>query len=110
MGSFKNLGAAALLQLLHGSVAHTAVTSTGFTVELGDVSYFLPPKAVATLDVTSYKHLFGTGSFAPITVVQCTECHQDDISSAAANFSESDDVFQDGFLESTFKMVLSRQI
>ncbi|CAI6314295.1 unnamed protein product [Periconia digitata] len=99
MAIFQSLGAAALL---YSNIATAAVTSTGFTVELGDISYFLPPKSVATIDVTQCKQLFGTESFVPITVVQCAECHESDIASAAAKYSQEDDVFQDGFLEAIY--------
>ncbi|PVH99545.1 amidase signature enzyme [Periconia macrospinosa] len=99
MGFSKALGAAALL---YSNVASATVTSTGFTVELGDVSYFLPPKAVTAIDVTKYKHLFGTGSFVPFTVIECTECHEKEISSAVEKYLQKDDVFQSGFLQAIY--------
>ena len=80
---------------------HAAVSSTGFTVSLGYVSYFLPPGSVATVSVINeLKASFeDNGPFVPITVVESTEQGAQEISSIATKYLAQDDVFQLGFLE-----------
>jgi hypothetical protein len=85
------------------AVVSAAVSSTGFTVELGGVSYFLPPKAVATIAVDECKSLFANTMFAPFTVVHGSGSA--DMESATAKYLEEDDVFQEGFLEGMFMVI-----
>jgi len=99
-----------LRSLLVASLACCAVvsgklSSTGFTVELGGVSYFLPPKVVTTIAVDECKSLFSDAMFAPFTVVQGTGVSAADITSATAKYLEEDDVFQEGFLEGMFAII-----
>lgn len=90
---------AAILGFLLRSV-NAAVSSTGFTVSLTDVSYFLPPGSVATISVAEeLKVAFSNGPFVPFTVVQSTGYSTAEISSIAAKYLAEDDVFQVGFLE-----------
>lgn len=77
-----------------------AVSSTGFTVELGEVPYFLPPKVIATVEVT--KELFGASPFVPFTVVKGNGNSVAEITAATKSYLEEDDVFQEGFLEGMF--------
>jgi len=89
MSAFRSLGVASLL----ASVVHAAVSSTGFTVSLADVDYFLPPKAVSSITgCDEIKSLFENGMFVPITV---TSEGASDLSS----YAHQDDVWQEGFLE-----------
>lgn len=74
--------------------AQAAVSSTGFTVSLADVDYFLPPKPIASIAGCEGLHsLFGDDIFAPFTVL--------DGSSSVSSFADVDDVWQEGFLEGT---------
>jgi hypothetical protein len=86
----------------YGAVVKAAVSSTGFTVDLGGVSYFLPPKVVATIAVDECKSLFTDALFAPFTVVHGTGISVADITSTTDRYLEEDDVFQEGFLEGMF--------
>lgn len=90
MGFVRSLGIASFGIL----GAKAAVSSTGFTVSLTDVDYFLPPKPVASiLACEGLQSLFGDGIFAPFTVLGG--------SSSISSFAENDDVWQEGFLEGT---------
>jgi hypothetical protein len=71
-----------------------AVSSTGITVSLEGVDYFLPPKPAASIDgCEEIKTLFADGPFVPITVVK-------DGTVDIASYS-GDDVWQQAFLEGT---------
>lgn len=74
--------------------AQAAVSSTGFTVSLTDVDYFLPPEPVASIaGCEGLQSLLEEDIFAPFTVL--------DGSSSVSSFADVDDVWQDGFLEGT---------
>jgi hypothetical protein len=76
------------------SGARAAVSSTGFTVSLTDVDYFLPPKPVASIaGCKGLQSLFEDDIFAPFTVFSG--------SSSVSSFAEEDDVWQEGFLQGT---------
>lgn len=94
MGFFISLGAISLLLVQN---VQAAVSSTGFTVSLQDVHYFLPPKPVAKISgCCEIKASFQDSSFVPFTVVKSTS--NVDIASITASYSK-DDVWQKGFLE-----------
>jgi hypothetical protein len=77
-----------------------AVSSTGFTVSLGDVDYFLPPKSVASITgCEEIKASFKDAPFVPITVVKGNG------SLDVASYSK-DDVWQEAFLEGRNKTYL----
>jgi hypothetical protein len=74
--------------------ARAAVSSTGFTVSLTDVDYFLPPKPVARIaGCEALQSLLKDDIFAPFTVLSG--------SSSVSSFAEQDDVWQESFLEGT---------
>jgi hypothetical protein len=83
------------------STVKAAVSSTGFTVSLTDVPYFLPPTSVATILVTEdLKTVFSANSpFVPFTVIKSTGYSAAELSSVVAKYLAEDDVFQTGFLE-----------
>ena len=88
MGFVRSLGIASFAIL----GARAAVSSTGFTVSLTDVDYFLPPKPVARIaSCEALQSLFDDEVFAPFTVLSD--------SSSLSTFAEQDDVWQEGFLE-----------
>jgi hypothetical protein len=76
------------------SSARASVSSTGFTVSLTDVDYFLPPKPVASIaGCKGLQSLFEDDIFAPFTVLSG--------SSSVSSFADDDDVWQEGFLQGT---------
>ncbi|KAF2676087.1 glutamyl-tRNA amidotransferase [Lentithecium fluviatile CBS 122367] len=84
------------------STGSAAVSSTGFTVELGDVQYFLPPKSVATIEVGQERSLFDDATFVPFTAVHGSGYSAGEITSITAKYLEEDDVFQAGFLDALY--------
>lgn len=81
-------------------VVGAVVTSTGITVSLGDVSYFLPPKVVASISLSEdVKRMLVSGTFVPFTVVKGGDYSAAELASVTAKYLEEDDVFQEGFLE-----------
>lgn len=94
MGLSQVLGTASLL--LSATVS-AAVSSTGFTVSLQDVDYFLPPKPVARIsDCDELKASFEKGLFVPMTVVKSGGAV--DAASISSAYGQ-DDVWQAGFME-----------
>ncbi|KAJ4371416.1 hypothetical protein N0V83_004633 [Neocucurbitaria cava] len=90
MAFIRALGIASLL----ASGVRAAVSSTGFTVSLTDIDYFLPPKPVASIaGCDEIQSLFDGGLFVPFTVVK-----GDGIT---ASYSE-DDVWQESFLDALY--------
>ncbi|KAL5118909.1 hypothetical protein ACEQ8H_003232 [Pleosporales sp. CAS-2024a] len=77
------------------STVHAAASSTGFTVSLQGVDYFLPPKKIATITgCEALEVSFEHGAFVPITVI-------DGSSIDIASYSK-DDVWQPAFLEAVY--------
>ncbi|KAF1845050.1 amidase signature enzyme [Cucurbitaria berberidis CBS 394.84] len=96
MGLLRALSIASFL----ASNVRAAVSSTGFTVSLTDVDYFLPPKPVASLvGCEEIKSLFHDGLFVPFTVVKADGTL--DIASITTSYAK-DDVWQEGFLEAIY--------
>jgi hypothetical protein len=90
MGFIQTLGVASIAFAFS---VQAAVSSTGFTVSLEDVDYFLPPKPVASITgCEEIKASFEDGPFVPITVVKGNEPFN------VASYSK-DDVWQEAFLE-----------
>jgi hypothetical protein len=89
MGFLRVLGIASTACVLG---VQAAVSSTGITVSLEGVDYFLPPKPAASIDgCEEIQALLKDGSFVPITVVK-------DDAVDIASYSK-DDVWQQAFLE-----------
>jgi hypothetical protein len=92
MGFLQALG---VVSLAVASSVKAAVSTTGFTVSLDHVDYFLPPKPVASISgCEEIKASFEDGPFVPITVVAGNGTVD------VASYSK-DDVWQAGFLEGT---------
>ncbi|EAT86337.2 hypothetical protein SNOG_06506 [Parastagonospora nodorum SN15] len=86
------LQALSVASIALASSVQAAVSSTGFTVSLNDVNYFLPGKPTASISgCEELQALFKDGPFVPFTVVK-------NGSIDAAAYSE-DDVWQPAFLE-----------
>lgn len=76
-----------------------AVSSTGYTVSLTDIDYFLPPKPVASIiGCDEIKAAFADGPFVPFTVVKSDQHGTLDVMSVTTQYAEQDDVWQEGFL------------
>ena len=96
MGFLRPLGLASLL----ACNVRAAISSTGFTVSLSDIDYFLPPKPVAKIsDCDGIEALFGDSLFVPFTVVKANGT--EDVATLTATYTE-DDVWQEGFLEGMY--------
>lgn len=81
-----------------------AVSSTGFTVSLTDIDYFLPPKPVASIaGCEELKASFVEGPFVPFTVVKAAGYGTLDVASLTAKYAEEDDVWQAGFLDGAYR-------
>lgn len=77
-----------------------AVSSTGFTVSLTDINYFLPPKPVASIaGCDEIKAAFVDGPFVPFTVVKRDGYGTLDLASVTTRYAEQDDVWQEAFLD-----------
>lgn len=83
--------------LLLSATVSAVVSSTGFTVSLLDVDYFLPPKPVAKIDgCDELKAAFEKALFVPMTVVKSGGAI--DATSISSAYGQ-DDVWQTGFME-----------
>jgi hypothetical protein len=82
-----------IASFVFASSVRAAVSSTGFTVSLEGVDYFLPPKPAASIKgCEEIKASFEDGPFVPITVVKGSGTVD------VASYSK-DDVWQEAFLE-----------
>jgi hypothetical protein len=93
--------ACAIFLQFHTVVA--VVTNTGFTVALNDISYYVPPYIVATIAVSSKKFL-PAGSFAAVTVLSTSDptFSSTTLATIQSNFTETDDVWQNGFSDALY--------
>lgn len=97
----RSLGVASLIV----ASVQAAVSSTGLTVSLTDVDYFLPPKPIAK--ISGCKELstsFEDAMFVPFTVVKA-QGYGVDVAALTASYAE-DDVWQEGFMEGTRELCL----
>lgn len=80
--------------------------STGQTVRLDGVPYYVPPDAVTTLSTHSalQRAASAAGGLLPVTVVTASSPSYDssDLAATVANFTATDDVFSEGFLEAIY--------
>ena len=87
----------AVVSLITSSV-QAALRSTGFTVSLTGIDYFLPPKPVARISgCEEILPFFGDSPFVPFTVVEA-KGYGADIVSLTAGYAK-DDVWQEGFMQ-----------
>lgn len=87
------------------------LTSNGMTVTLNDIPYYIPASPVATIECNSKKLGAATSlaGLVPLTVIQTFSLtfSQNDFAAMVANYTASDDVFQAGFLQGTYKFTFS---
>lgn len=80
--------------------------STGQTVELDGVSYYLPPDPASTLPAHNplLKAATASGGLLPVTVITTSSAGYDssDLAATIANYTATDDVFSAGFLEALY--------
>ena len=83
--------------------AQILLISTGMTVVLNDIPYYIPASPVATIQIRPNQIIAGSSAagLVPLTVVETTSLtfNQSDLAAIIANYTASDDVFQAGFLE-----------
>lgn len=102
--SFKN-AIRALLAILNVVTFVQAISfeSTGSTVILNDVPYYVPPTSVANLRIWGERlqTCASVAGLVPLTVVQTTSLtlSQTDFTAIITNYTSTDDVFQSAFLE-----------
>lgn len=90
---------------LSGSV-QAAVKSTGFTVSLTDIDYYLPPQPVASIaSCNELKASFAESPFVPFTVVKGDGYGALDVASITAKYAEQDDVWQEDFLDGMYRHI-----
>ncbi|KAL1799641.1 hypothetical protein ACET3X_003678 [Alternaria dauci] len=93
----RSIGVASLIV----ASVQAAASSTGFTVSLTDVDYFLPPKPIAKISGSKgIQASFEDAMFVPFTVVNA-QGHGVDIAALTASYAE-DDVWQEGFMEAIY--------
>ncbi|PHH66621.1 hypothetical protein CDD81_6458 [Ophiocordyceps australis] len=81
------------------TIAHVFF-STGSTVSLNDVPYYVPPDAVANVSAIS-KNLTQNGDLVPVTFLSSNAASLSlrDLQERLLLFSQADDVFQQGFTQ-----------
>ena len=94
-----------LLNLLCFSQA-ISFTSTGSTVNLNGVPYYVPPTPLTTLEgpLNNLRFLPSAAGLIPLTVVSTNSLlfSQGDLDKIVSSYAAIDDVFQMGFLESRY--------
>ncbi|KAH6630754.1 amidase signature domain-containing protein [Chaetomium sp. MPI-SDFR-AT-0129] len=92
-----------LLFLVAASTVLAQLASTGLTVTLNDVYYFISPYPSATLHVpkASLDKVSDVFGFKPVTVIQ-DRVSRADISALLTNWTSLDDVYQPAFSEAIF--------
>jgi hypothetical protein len=84
--------------LLYSLAVVAAVTNTGFTLALNDISYYVPPHVVAKIAIPSTIHT-AAGDFMAVTVLSTSNDTFSGVELAAtkSKFPRMDDVWQDAF-------------
>ena len=92
-----------IILALVGVAKAASIVSTGSTLTLNGIPYYLPANPVATLKLSPgpLKSLPSTAGLIPLTVISTTSLsfNQADLDATIANFTAADDVFQAGFVE-----------
>ncbi|KAF4997622.1 hypothetical protein FDECE_12040 [Fusarium decemcellulare] len=93
--------AAALLRPL--LVTAYAFSTTGATLQLNGIPYYVPPDPVGEVPSSVFRVEPSVG-FLPITILNTngSSLTVEDVHSIATSFSKQDDVFQDGFLQGLY--------
>ena len=89
---------------------HAQVASSGTTLVVGSLSYFVPGTPIAKLSLTKAKNSFKSGdSLVPFTFVGAVsgKFSAEDLSAVIANYSASDDVWTTSFLTGSYDQTIS---
>ena len=100
MASFLSTSAILYLALI-SHLAGAAIVSTGQTVAIDGIPYYVPATPFVTLPLlTALKPLASAGGLVPVTVVgaSATNASSNNLGNIIGGFG-TDDVWSDGFLE-----------
>ncbi|KAK4187671.1 amidase signature domain-containing protein [Podospora australis] len=101
--SARSLGLSVLSFIASISTASAKIASTGLSVNFNDVDYYISPFSSGKVDFKA-KDLSKVPTvlgFKPVTVVQ-GGVSQKDVSKLLTTWTETDDVYQEGFAEAVF--------
>jgi Asp-tRNA(Asn)/Glu-tRNA(Gln) amidotransferase A subunit family amidase len=89
----------------------SVLSTTGQTVVLDGISYYIPAETVATLDASSLPQKVKGADLTPLTVIATGSFsyNAEAFETAISNFTSSDDVFCAGFLESVYVQYTGQQ-
>lgn len=89
----------------------SVLSTTGQTVVLDGVSYYVPSEIVATLDASSLPRKVQDAGLTPLTVVttDSSSYNAETFEATIENFTSTDDVFSAGFLESVYVQYTGQQ-
>jgi hypothetical protein len=82
----------------------SVLSTTGRTVVLDGISYYVPAETVATLDASSLPGKVKDADLTPLTVIttESFSYNAEAFEATISDFTSSDDVFSAGFLESVY--------
>ena len=90
---------------LFSSTLAVSFVSTGSTVVLNGIPYYVPAKPVTTFSLRpeQLKSAAAVADLMPLTAIETSRLTftQKDLDETVANFTAKDDVFQPGFLQGT---------
>lgn len=103
MPSLVRIAAVAACSFFAPTIASSLAT-TGQTVQLDGISFYVPAEPVATLEQSSLPGKIKKSGLTPLTVLKTDNFgySTEDFDAAVSNFTSTDDVFSSGFLESIF--------
>jgi hypothetical protein len=89
----------------------SVLSTTGQTVVLDGISYYVPAETVATLDASSLPGKVKDADLTPLTVItaESFSYNAEAFEATISNFTSSDDVFSAGFLESVYVQYTGQQ-
>lgn len=91
-------------------VSTVSLTSTGSTLLLGDIAYYVPGTPFANLpSFSNLEHLASDGGFIPVTVIGTTPKSSFSTRDQLIQSFEVDDVWNEGFLEGALKFLMKKQ-
>ena len=96
--------AIAALGFMSRNTKAISLKSTGVTVEFNEIPYYIPPFSIGSLPIDlPSPDIESINGFVPMTVISSTV----DFAQLTQNFSATDDVFNTGFLQGTFALLMA---
>lgn len=92
-----------LISCLFVDNALSQLTSTGQTVTVGKIPYYVPAKPVTTVALWGYHGTQSCGELQPVTVLGSSE----NIQTTVDGFAKADDVWNYGFARSKYTSAVS---